>query len=110
MKKFLVLAVMLLASCAHQLKTPSDLQIDKSYPLLGAEKAEYRVCTMQARNVMTMMPSPVGVLPIAALGQTSAYVCGEIDCSAAEDKNVKGSKWYCAPFELLTEPLPQPEK
>lgn len=105
MKKFLPCLLVLLASCAHnKLKSPDDLQINKSYPMLNAASPDQTKCELKVQNAMTVVPTPQGlILPMELLKGTKAYVCGSVDCSKTEGK-VEGTEFYCGPFELLLDP------
>lgn len=98
-----IMSIGLMSACAHRLEKPEDLRLNESYPVLGAQEVEARVCELKAQNIFTVMPTKAGPLPMALIGQTAAVVCGPIDCSKTGDK-VPSSMWYCGPFELLLEP------
>lgn len=100
-KLVLAAAVVLLASCAHkpkELKEASDLEINKTYPVLFKE--EVKGCTLKVQNVMTVIPKGEIPLPTELVVESKALVCGQLDCSKAElIKSV--SMFECLPLEAL---------
>lgn len=99
MKSFLITAaaILSLAGCAHQIKGPEDLRINSVYKLEGAPVAELKECTLKPQNIVTVVPTEAGPIPIELMG-TKASVCGEIDCSKVK-ADMKG--FDCLPIEFL---------
>ncbi len=89
------------ASCAHAPKGPEDLVIGKTYKTIGAALEEARVCTVVVKNIITVVPSPMGPLSTQEAMQTPAMVCGDIDCSAMKP-DAKG--FDCIEFGVLQPP------
>lgn len=106
MRKLLLSAVIgaSLASCAHKLEKAEDLVLNKEYTTIGASKEELRVCKAVVKNIMTVLPTEQGPLPIEVMsdGEEKAVVCGYIDCSMvkADMKN----EFACFPMSFLQSP------
>lgn len=112
MKKFVksVVAGLALSSCATQVKTVQDVVIDKEYVTQGAPKEELTKCKIVVKNIMTVLPSPVGPVPVEAVsgGQEKALICGLLDCSHIQPdaKDV----FQCIPMSAIQPAAPQSDK
>jgi hypothetical protein len=98
MQKLSIALVLSLTACASHPEKPEDLQVNKKYELVGAPTDELKTCVMLAKNIITVVPTPVGLVPAEeALGE-EAVICGELDCSKA---NPPKTVFACIPMSVL---------
>lgn len=89
--------------CTHGVGAVSDLRIGKEYVTIGAHEENLRECNVKLFNIVTMMLTEMGPVPVKALTGSDAIVCGEFDCTESmKDEEAKG--FDCMPLDALQPP------
>ena len=102
MKKLLLCLPLFLVSCATTPQSASDLKVDESYALVGNPHEEVRTCRITVKNILTVVPTPIGLLPMKEANGAEALVCGPVACPA--DTKNEGTDFYCSSLKQLQEP------
>jgi hypothetical protein len=97
LKSSIVLALSL-SACVSYPKKPEDLKVNAKYELIGAPTDELKTCIMQIKNIITVVPTPIGPASAEEVLGEEAVVCGELDCSKA---NPPKSAFACVPMSAL---------
>ena len=87
-----------LTSCATTAPTKAeDLRVGHKYNMVGLESM--KSCTLRVDNIVTVLPTQAGPVPVQAAYEVDAMICGWIDCSA--ERGPDAQRFDCGKADIL---------